>query len=86
MIKPSDKKVILSVLGKRYSQPLLEYLAKKGIMSQRTGEPLTVSGLTKIMNGQYENLPVEDAIIQFVALTRTKKAKQEQKRREMLRK
>ena len=86
MIRPSDKKLITAALGKKYSGLVLEYLAKKSIVNQKTQLPYTASHIREIVNGGAENITIENAIIALTNITKKKKAKDEAKRKQLLRK
>ena len=64
MITPVIKAAIITVLGKHYSNSVLEHLSKKGITNTKN-EPYTTDNIRLVVNGFRENKTLEAEIIQL---------------------
>lgn len=72
MIRPSDKKAIIAVLGAKYGPKIVEYLSKNKIYNAN-GDEYSYSSISMIVNGNRENERVELAIAKFVAAEKKRK-------------
>jgi hypothetical protein len=78
MITDTQKEAICKVLTKHYSGKIIARLEKKGIKPSRS-DHFTPMIIQKIVNGEYENLAVEDEIIKMMDAAKKREARKLQK-------
>lgn len=83
MIKPIEKQRIIKVLGKHYTKPILNELARKKILNGKN-EPFLAENIRKIVAGTWENASIEIAVLQLVKKTENAKKRQDEKRKKLI--
>lgn len=76
MIFPNQKEYINQVLGKQPGKKIMPYLKKKKLKNAR-GQDFSPKSLQLILDGEYDNLEVEEHIWQFMKEYEIRKKKLE---------
>lgn len=81
MITEKEKKRIIEVLGKHYSNKIIEYLQTKGIVNAK-GQAFSQTSIRQIVNGfDGNNKPVELEILKLVDKTERTDQKNAERRK-----
>jgi hypothetical protein len=64
MITTAQKKKLKEVFKKGYAQEVLQKLNEKGLLS-RKGASYSISFITHVFNGRYENISIEETIVEL---------------------
>jgi len=81
MIQPAEKEIIVSALGKQYSPLVLEDLKKRNLhVNPNTGNEYDNKYINRIVNGDFTNRTVENAIIELAVRVKKQKSKEQAKR------
>ena len=83
MISADQKQQIINVLGKQYSPAIISYLEKKEIKPVRA-EMFTSKIIQQLMNGDYEHLEAEIAILDLVDQVKKEQRKLELRKAKQL--
>lgn len=65
MITTEDKNTIVKYLGKQYSRKILPELSRLELFNQK-GKPFSTRSINGIVNGETENLGIENIIFKLV--------------------
>lgn len=68
MINTRLKKKIIATLGNHYCKKVIPFLTANGVLNQK-GEPYKNSSIHNIVNGDRENIEVENKILNLVQIT-----------------
>ncbi len=84
MITKAERQKIIAALGYNYVAQVLEYLATKEIVTPRTNNPYDPSAIRHMVNGNIENLIVEDHIVELALIKKKERAEYAKKRKKLL--
>lgn len=83
MITETEKKEIKKVLGSRYTTEILDVLRDKDIKS-KFGEAYSSSYIRSVLNGNSNNIVIENIIFELYKKKKKQQTKNKQKRTKML--
>ncbi|WP_421801794.1 hypothetical protein [Flagellimonas sp.] len=83
MITKKQKKELTAILGKKYTEPIMEELHLLA-MRNRNGLPYSANHIRNVMNGYQEQKNLEKVIFDLAAKVKEKNEEEESRRNEIL--
>ena len=83
MISPQHADTIKQILGSKYAKKIVDHLSEHGIVRD-SGADYSRQDVYQVMNSNRENIEMENAIIDLVAMTKEKRKKEMAKREALL--
>lgn len=83
MISPREADTIKQILGYKYADKILEFLAEKKVV-RPSGEAYQSQDVYQVMNSNRENKEMEKSIFDLVAITKENTEKEAQRRKALL--